>query len=139
RHAVTVRSTSLNRASMSSVSLYLSTFILTSEPRESTRHHPDRQANGVTLPYIQLHTSCASIARFLQTCDSCMVPTPRRGLRSRIGTGRRGHPAPISAPRQGLLRWNGWWRRSPHSDPCDRRDAGDRSRPRRLRDRSCFG
>jgi hypothetical protein len=51
RHAVTVRSTSLKRASMSSVSLYLSTVIPIRESVESTRHHPDRQAIRVTLPY----------------------------------------------------------------------------------------
>src|ERR1043165_350666 len=77
RQAVTVRSTSLNRASMSSVSLYLSTVILSHEPVESTGHHPDRQANEVTLPYTQLHISCDSTARFLQPCASCVVLTPR--------------------------------------------------------------
>src|SRR5262245_1249580 len=69
RHAVTVRSTSLKRASMSSVSLYLSTVILSREPVESRGRHPDRQANA-TLPYMQLHISRVSTARFLQACAS---------------------------------------------------------------------
>src|ERR1051325_8436852 len=86
RHAATVRSTSLKRASMSSVSLYLSTVIPVRESVESTRHHPDRQAFGVTLPYTQLHTSCESTTRFLQTCDTCVVLSPRvRGRVKRVG------------------------------------------------------
>src|SRR5688572_16198902 len=104
RHAVTVRSTSLKRASMSSVSLYLSTVILVCEPVESTRHHPDRQAIEVTLPYTQLQPSYDSTARFLQTCVVCVVPTPRAGLRARVGTGRRGPGVPISARRWDLCR-----------------------------------
>ena len=51
RHAVTIRSTSLKRASMSSVSLYLSTCypvgsLRDAEPGESTKLHPHRQENG---------------------------------------------------------------------------------------------
>ena len=54
RQAVTVRSTSLKRASMSSVSLYLSTF----KPMESSGHHPDRQEYWATLPYMAfIHSS----------------------------------------------------------------------------------
>src|SRR5262245_13920819 len=67
RHAVTVRSISLKRASMSSVSLYLSTVILSHEPVESTGRHPDRQANRVTLPYTQLHR------RAVQPQDFCKL------------------------------------------------------------------
>src|SRR5690349_22925890 len=51
RQAVTMRSTSLKRASISSVSLYLSTCypvgsLRDTEPCESTKRHPDRQENG---------------------------------------------------------------------------------------------
>src|ERR1043165_7819585 len=55
RHAVTVRSTSLKRASMSSVSLYLSTVIPVRESVESTRRHPDRQQLGATSCHLTAH------------------------------------------------------------------------------------
>src|ERR1700733_5526630 len=111
RHAVTIRSTSLKRASISSVSLYLSTFILAwalgpLEPMESTRHHPDRQAFEVTLPYIQLHISCDLISVIRKISANLRRLRGRnaaREVRASIGAAERGTRVPITSKWWSLL------------------------------------
>src|SRR5262245_8812153 len=80
RHAVTMRSTSLKRASISSVSLYLSTCYPVGSIGQSnsgvyeTRSRSSRKRTTIT--YIYLHIICAEIARFLHPCDIAMLATP---------------------------------------------------------------
>src|SRR5262245_46196506 len=79
RHAVTMRSTSLKRASISSVSLYLSTCYpvgLIGQTNDGVYETPSGSSSKCGAPaYIQLHISCASIARFLRRCDIHMIAT----------------------------------------------------------------
>src|SRR5690242_5827511 len=80
RHAVTMRSTSLKRASISSVSLYLSTGYPVGSIGQSnrgvygTRSRSSRKRTTIT--YIQLHIICAEIARFLHRCGINVLATP---------------------------------------------------------------
>src|SRR5678815_5104632 len=79
RHAVTMRSTSLNRASISSVSLYLSTCYpvgLIGQSNSGVYETPSGSSSKCgEHAYIQLHTDCARIARFLRSCDINMIAT----------------------------------------------------------------
>src|SRR5262245_28967319 len=79
RHAVTIRSTSLKRASMSSVSLYLSTCYpagLIGQSKGGVYETPSGSSSKCgDHAYIQLHINCARIARFLHPCDINMIAT----------------------------------------------------------------